>query len=85
MIEAIIALVGAIICGVLGFVIHKKNDQLDELERKNDTLGKQVEIDKLFENKLKELKNEHTVEVDNLPIDTLIERFNSGNGLQDDE
>lgn len=85
MIEAIIALVGAIICGVLGFVIHKKNDQLDELERKNDTLGKQVEIDKLFENKLKELKNEHTVEVDSLPVDTLIERFNSGHGLQDDE
>lgn len=85
MIEAIIALVGAIICGVLGFVIHKKNDQLDELERKNNTLGKQVEIDKLFENKLKELKNEHTVEVDSLPVDTLIERFNSGHGLQDDE
>lgn len=85
MVEAIIGLVGAIILGIMGFVIHRKNDKLDELERKTDVLDKQVEIDRLFEKKLKEQKDAHTVEVDSLPVDTLIERFNAGDGLQDNE
>ena len=85
MIEAIIGLVGAIILGIMGFVIHKKNDKLDELERKTDVLDKQVEIDRLFEKKLKEQKDAHTIEVDSLPVDTLIKRFNAGDGLQDDK
>lgn len=85
MIEAIIGLVGAIILGIMGFVIHKKNDKLDELERKTDVLDKQVEIDRLFEKKLKEQKDAHTIKVDSLPVDTLIERFNAGDGLQDDK
>lgn len=83
MLEAIIGLIGAIVLGIMGFVIHKKNDKLDELERKTDVLDKQVEIDRLFEKKLKEQKDAHTVEVGSLPIDTLIERFNAGDGLQD--
>ena len=85
MVEAIIGLVGAIILGIMGFVIHRKNDKLDELERKTDVLDKQVEIDRLFEKKLKEQKDAHTDEVDSLPVDTLIERFNAGDGLRDDE
>lgn len=85
MVEAIIGLIGAIVLGIMGFVIHKKNDKLDELKRKTDVLDKQVEIDRLFEKKLKEQKDAHTVEVDSLPIDTLIERFNAGYGLQDDK
>ena len=83
MIEAIIGLIGAIVLGIMGFVIHKKNDKLSELEKKTDTLGKQVEIDRLFEKKLKEQKDAHTIEVDSVPVDTLIERFNNGDGLQD--
>ena len=84
MIEAIIGLIGAIVLGIMGFVIHKKNDKLSELEKKTDTLGKQVEIDRLFEKRLKEQKDAHTIEVDSIPVDTLIERFNNGDGLQDD-
>lgn len=85
MVEAIIGLVGAIILGIMGFVIHKKNDKLDELKRKTDVLDKQVEIDRLFEEKLKEQKDAHTIEVDNLPVDTLIEHFNAGDRLQDNK
>lgn len=85
MIEAIIGLIGAIVLGIMGFVIHKKNDKLDELKRKTDVLDKQVEIDRLFEEKLKEQKDAHTIEVDSLPVDTLIERFNAGDRLQDDK
>lgn len=85
MIEAIIGLIGAIVLGIMGFVIHKKNDKLDELKRKTDVLDKQVEIDRLFEKKLKEQKDAHTIEVDSLPVDTLIERFNAGDRLQDNE
>ena len=85
MVEAIIGLIGAIILGIMGFVIHIKNDKLDELERKTDVLDKQVEIDRLFEKKLKEQKDAHTIEVDSLPVDTLIEHFNAGDGLRDDE
>ena len=85
MVEAIIGLVGAIILGIMGFVIHRKNDKLDELERKTDVLDKQVEIDRLFEKKLKEQKDAHTIEVDSLPVDTLIKRFNAGDRLQDDK
>ena len=84
MVEAIIGLVGAIVLGIMGFVIHIKNDKLNELERKTDVLDKQVEIDRLFEEKLKEQKDAHTVEVDSLPVDTLIKRFNAGDRLQDD-
>lgn len=84
MIEAIIGLIGAIVLGIMGFVIHKKNDKLNELERKTEVLDKQVEIDRLFEKKLKEQKDAHTIEVDSLPVDTLIERFNAGDGLRDD-
>lgn len=85
MIEAIIGLIGAIVLGIMGFVIHKKNDKLDELKRKTDVLDKQVEIDRLFEEKLKEQKDAHTIEVDSLPVDTLIERFNAGDRLQDNK
>lgn len=85
MVEAIIGLVGAIVLGIMGFVIHIKNDKLDELKRKTDVLDKQVEIDRLFEKKLKEQKDAHTIEVDSLPVDTFIERFNAGDGLQDDK
>ena len=85
MIEAIIRLIGAIVLGIMGFVIHKKNDKLDELKRKTDVLDKQVEIDRLFEKKLKEQKDAHTIEVDSLPVDTLIEHFNAGDRLQDNE
>lgn len=85
MIEAIIGLIGAIVLGIMGFVIHKKNDKLDELERKTDVLDKQVEIDRLFEEKLKEQRDAHTIKVDSLPVDTLIERFNAGDRLQDDK
>ena len=85
MVEAIIGLIGAIVLGIMGFVIHRKNDKLDELERKTDVLDKQVEIDRLFEKKLKEQKDAHTVEVDSIPVDTLIEHFNAGDRLQDNK
>ena len=85
MIEAIIGLIGASVLGIMRFVIHKKNDKLDELKRKTDVLDKQVEIDRLFEEKLKEQKDAHTIEVDSLPVDTLIERFNAGDRLQDNK
>lgn len=84
-INALLGLIPAIIIGILIGVISHKNRSIDSLKNKNNTLNKQVEIDKLFQDKLKELKDANSTSIEWENVDSLIDDFNAGKQLSDDK